>query len=139
MNCGPAALLLFAIALGACAADPASSDAPAAGDEDDGEKAAVVDPAAGRDTSAQSCFAACQNASFSCADGEGSSREAFLAFADPGCNGEIATAGSASKTSTLRVDCGQHRVCVGDECREAFFNATSIGWGSVVCTRIIAP
>ncbi|MBX3232477.1 MAG: hypothetical protein KIT84_16000 [Labilithrix sp.] len=116
------------VALAGCASESATSTPPreAPGDDDregDGEER----PAAGRDTSAPSCFAACQNASFACNEGA-----AFVEIIDTGCKGEITT---NSGTLELRIDCLNHRICAADTCADATFSATSFAWSKTTCTR----
>lgn len=116
--------------------------------QDAGLTEAGVDRNGGRDTSAASCFAACQNTSFSCQAKVGAATtlsEAELTLDATGCTGSV-TRGT-SPAVALRLDCVEAQVCVGGspgttpaDCVDATFSAFTYAYTSedgafTLCTR----
>jgi hypothetical protein len=132
------AFLFFVVG---CTTESTSSDRKSAGSSptddagasDAATEAAVADPNDGRDSDPASCYAACQNTSFTCG-----SLVANLAPDSAGCTGTIGPEGGAS--STLKLDCGARNVCIDSACGGGTFSAftfsyTPAGGAKVICTR----
>ncbi|MBX3222333.1 MAG: hypothetical protein KF795_17570 [Labilithrix sp.] len=143
---------LLALAATGCAPESSADDVRRGredeGAEDAGLTEAGVDRNGGRDTSAASCFAACQNTAFTCQAKNGSRTtvsEAELTLDATGCTGSLKQ-GTAAAVA-LRLDCAEAQVCIGgapgttpSDCVDATFSAFTYGYtpsGGVltVCTR----
>lgn len=145
------------LALAACAAETGTAErrdvAPPSGEGTEEETQAAApapDPEDGRDDTAASCFAACQNLQFSCsATGETKETVTELVPEGKGCLGTWTSGrGTTSERSgALAVDCVERVVCVGDApgapataCVSGTFSAFSFaytpeGGKKTVCTR----
>jgi hypothetical protein len=157
---GLVSAVTFALAalLAGCAAETAApgrtsapADRDAGADAGDPDVVAVTpDDDEGRDNEAASCFAACQNTSFSCqAKAEGQSTAVGTADLMPeggGCAGTLTTEGD--EAFELELDCSLRTVCVGSAPGEpatvcvsgmfsafSFAYAPSAGGATNICTR----
>ena len=141
----------------ACAAESTPADRPPvpAGATDGGSDADAAvqqpDPAGGRDDNAASCYAACQNTSFTCQT-KGTATTtittAELALDDRGCSGTMSI-GSANPTENvaLKIDCRSREICKGaapeqpaTTCVAGTYSAFSFAYanaagGTTLCTR----
>ncbi len=143
----------FAFVLSACAPDgttPGQDRAGRAeGAEDAGLTEAGVDRNGGRDASAASCFAACQNTSFTCQAKDGAAARTTsrveLTLDATGCTGSVTIGTSAAVA--LRLDCVEAQVCIGGspgstptDCVDATFSAFTYAFtpedgAFTLCTR----
>lgn len=126
-----AGLVVVSALVAGCAAEPATSAHENGDVEEDPET--PDNAAAGRDSTFESCMAACQNASFSCNVGGVSTADAFLAVEALGCRGELTASGKASRA--LAVECRARHVCVDGDCKDATFSAMTFAWEKTACTR----
>lgn len=137
---GIAALAALSVA---CAPEEGSEAprGPARDPEVQGAETTQVDESAGRDDSAASCFAACQNTEFACQVTTATGRSTVRAALQPtkdGCAGAITLGG---RDETISLDCPTRKACVGTSCGAAMFSALSFayapeGGARTVCTRV---
>lgn len=140
---------LFCLGLLACSAEPTSEERRSVqgGGQDGGSNTAdggAIDPSGGRDDAASSCFAACQNTSFSCKTKDGAVTIADLAPDPMGCTGTLKR---AAEVIALKLDCVGRKVCAGGppgqpptSCVPGTFSAFSFAYTPSgappnVCTR----
>lgn len=123
-------------------ADSGGGGGDAGADADAGTPPAAND---GRDDKPASCYAACQNGSFTCkASGSAATTTVSLAPDQTGCAGTATTSAGALP---MKLDCNQAKVCLAsapggtpDGCTGGLFSAFSFSYtpaGGVenVCTR----
>jgi hypothetical protein len=115
--------------------------------------AATPEPApnGGRDQSGASCYAACQNAGFTCQEKTGSATIVTTADMVPdakGCSGTLTTGSATGPAVALTIDCTNIQICRGAAAGEpatlcvsgtfsafAFAYEPSTGAPKNVCTR----
>src|SRR5688572_3136560 len=110
---------ISALVLFGCTSESSSPDRTSVpngndGGGDAGLTEAGVDPSGGRDDTAASCFAACQNSTFTCQAKAGASTtvtEAELTPEPIGCVGTLKK--GEEPAVALKLDCGERKVCVG--------------------------
>jgi hypothetical protein len=133
--------------------DRSSVPTPNEGDAGRDADAARTPPdfSGGRDDKASSCYAACQNVSFTC-QAKGDSSLTFttadLAAEETGCSGTLTAAGGPPQAVAMKVDCSTGKICKGEapgqpatSCASGTFSAFSFayapspGGAMNVCTR----
>lgn len=134
-----ALVIAAALSLVACSSEDATGGPPRAGEGDDatdaGSNADVrVDPTGGRTSTAQSCFAACQNVALTCIPkGSATTKAAFLELSTGGCKGML-------DGQELELKCGDITVCIDGACVPGTFNAFQFSYTAkdgkdTVCNR----